>query len=401
MNNDFLPYGRHCIEDDDVEAVAHVLRSDYLTTGPAVAAFERALCRHVGAPHAVACSSGTAALHLALLAIDFKPGDVAIVPSITFAATANAARYTGGEVVFADVDVDSGLMTETHFADALGRARGRAVRAVLPVLLAGQGADAARIAALAGREGITVIEDASHAIGARYRDGADEVPVGACRHSTMSIFSFHPVKTVAMGEGGAITTRDERLAGRLQRLRAHGIERDPAHFVRRNDGLDASGAPNPWYYEMQELGFNYRATDIHCALGTSQLAKLARNLRRRAELVALYDMAIATLAPHVRPIRRIPGFTPAWHLYAILIDFATLGRSRAEVMRSLRARGVGSQVHYIPLHRQPYYVARYGEQSLPGAEHYYARALSLPLFPQLRDEQVRKVVSALAEAIGV
>lgn len=396
---DFLPYGRHCIEDDDVEAVARVLRSDYLTTGPAIAAFERELCRHTAATHAVACSSGTAALHLALLAIDFKPGDVAIVPSITFAATANAARYAGGEVVFADVDPDSGLMTAANFAAALDRARGRNLRAVLPVLLAGQGADAAEIAALAVREGITVIEDASHTIGAKYRDGAEEVPVGACRHSAMTIFSFHPVKTVAMGEGGAIMTRDSRLAARLERLRAHGIERDPAHFIRRKDAFDAAGAPNPWYYELQELGFNYRATDIHCALGMSQLAKLARNLRRRAELVALYDATIAKLAPRVRPIRRMPDFTPAWHLYAVLIDFAALARSRAEVMRALRARGIGSQVHYIPLHRQPYYVARYGEQGLPGAERYYARTLSLPLFPQLRDEHVHKVVAALEEAI--
>ena len=396
---DFVPYGRHCIEGDDVEAVARVLRGDFLTTGPAIAAFERELCRHVAAPHAVVCSSGTAALHLALLAIDFKPVDVAIVPSITFAATANAARYAGGEVVFADVDPDHGLMTAENFADALDRARGRNIRAVLPVLLAGQGTDAAKIAALATREGITVIEDASHAIGATYRDGAENVPVGACRHSTMTIFSFHPVKTVAMGEGGAITTRDARLAARLERFRAHGIERDPSRFVRRSDAFDAAGAPNPWYYELQELGFNYRATDIHCALGTSQLAKLERNLRRRAELVALYDAAIAKLAPHVRPIRRVRDFTPAWHLYAVVIDFAALGRSRAEVMRALRARGIGSQVHYIPLHRQPYYAARYGEQSLPGAERYYARTLSLPLFPQLRNEHVHKVVTALEEAI--
>lgn len=390
----FIPYGRQCIGDDDVEAVATALRGDYLTTGPAVDAFEKALSERVQADHAVVCSSGTAALHLSALALGIAPGDVAIVPSLTFAATANAVRYAGGEVIFSDVDPDSGLMRSEDLEAALARADTRKVRAVLPVHYAGQCVDLPAIAAIAGEHRIDVVEDASHAIGTVYADGLSEWPVGSCEHSSAAIFSFHPVKTVAMGEGGAITTRDGELARRLRRFRNHGIERDPAEFVTEG------AAREPWYYELVELGYNYRASDIQCALGKSQLSKLDGFVRRRRELADRYDSLISSLSNVVRPVARTRASRPAWHLYPVLIDFDGLGISRAGVMNRLRENGIGTQVHYIPLHIQPYYRARYGEQSLPGAERFYDRELSLPLFPQLGEDDQDRVIEALAEALG-
>jgi UDP-4-amino-4,6-dideoxy-N-acetyl-beta-L-altrosamine transaminase len=395
----FIPYGRQCIGEDDIEAVAAVLRSDYLTTGPAVGEFEAELRRQVDAEHAIVCSSGTAALHLATLALDFEPGDVAIVPSITFAATANAVRYVGGEVVFADVDPATGLMRMRDFEDALRRARDRKVRAVLPVLIGGQGADASKIATIAGERGISVIEDASHAIGTRYRHGNAEWRVGQCGHSRAAIFSFHPVKTVAMGEGGAVTTNDAMFADRITRLRTHGIERRADHLVDATAAHDASGGINPWYYELAELGFNYRATDIQCALGLSQMRKLDRFVAQRRALATRYDRMFAEMLPAVRPIERVPDCEPAWHLYLVRIDFARLGKDRAAVMNELRRREIGTQVHYIPLHWQPYYRARYGAMSLPGAERYYAETLSLPLYPQLTGADQDRVVAALTDVL--
>jgi UDP-4-amino-4,6-dideoxy-N-acetyl-beta-L-altrosamine transaminase len=387
----FIPYGRQSIDEDDIAAVVAVLRSDYLTTGPTINKFETELKARVGAAHAIVCSSGTAGLHLAMLALDFAPGDVAIVPSMTFAATANAARYVGGEVVFADVDPATGLMRAGDFEAALVRAMGKKVKAVLPVLLGGQGTDAAKIFEIASARGIAVVEDACHAIGTRYRHGNATWRVGECRHSHASVFSFHPVKAVTMGEGGAVTTNDDAYAAQVRRLCSHGIEREPASMQNRAAASDGNGSANPWYYELAELGFNYRATDIHCALGLSQLGRLDQFVARRAELVARYDRLLA--------VARVPDYEPGWHLYGVRIDFAALGKSRAAVINALRGQGIGTQVHYIPLHQQPYYVARYGASSLPGAERYYAQTLSLPLYPQLTDAEQDRVVAVLKDQL--
>ncbi len=393
----FLPYGRQCIEDDDIAAVAAVLRGDYLTTGPAVTAFEASLAKRLDAPHAVACSSATAGLHLAMMAAGLGPGDAAVVPAVTFLATANAVRYVGADVIFADVDADSGVMLPEHLEAALAKAGGRRVKAVLPVALAGQTADPVALQAIAGRAGAIVVEDACHALGASYGEG---IALGACRHSDMAVFSFHPVKTIAMGEGGAVTTRAPELAEKLARFRSHGMVREPARFGDRNLGFDADGSPNPWYYEMPEPGYNYRASDVHCALGTSQLGKLDRFVARRAAIARLYDAKLAKLAPRVMPLRRLPGCVPAWHLYVALIDFKGLGMTRGAMMRALHAHGVGTQVHYLPVPRQPYYRHLYGDLALPGADAYYERCLSLPLFPQMQDEDVDRVVDALERVIA-
>jgi UDP-4-amino-4,6-dideoxy-N-acetyl-beta-L-altrosamine transaminase len=391
----FLPYGRHQIDEDDVAAVAEVLRGDWLTTGPAVEAFERALAERTGAQYAVVCASGTAALHLTMMALGLGLGDRAVVPSLTFLATANAVRYVDAEVVFADVDPDTGLMTAATLEAALSSVTG-GVRAVLPVHLTGRTADLAGIAILADRHRLTVVEDAAHAIGTTYGGR----PVGDCRYGRMTAFSFHPVKTIAMGEGGAVTTNEPALAERLRAFRSHGMIREPSALRQRDFAFDADGSPNPWYYEMPEPGYHYRATDIQCALGLSQLAKLDRFAARRKQLMARYRELLQPLAPLVRLAPAPTDCDPAWHLCSVLIDFAAAGTSRAQVMRALKAQGIGSQVHYIPVHLQPYYRRRYGLQRLPGAEAYYARTLSLPLFPGMADDDVGRVVNALLRALG-
>ncbi len=402
MNRRFLPYGRQTIDDGDIAAVARVLRGDYLTTGPAVAAFENAIAERVGARYAVACSSGTAGLHLAMSALGAGEGDAAVVPTLTFLASANAARFVGAEVVFSDVDPHTALMREADARAALAcRDRGRP-KVVMPVHFAGQCPDMEAIAELAADHGASVIEDACHAIGTTCATaGGETVAVGSCRHSDLCVFSFHPVKTVAMGEGGVVTTNDETLNRRLLRLRNHGMTRDAARFTQAGSAFDAAGEANPWYYEMAEIGFNYRASDIHCALGLSQLGKLDGFIARRRALVARYDASLAALAPAVRPLGRVASCRPAWHIYVALIDFDSLGLERAHVMKALRARDIGTQVHYTPVGAQPYYRRRYGAGSLPGAERYYARALSLPLFPAMTDQDVDHVVSALAETLGL
>ena len=381
-----LPYGRQTIEDDDIAAVVAALKADFLTTGPTVEAFETAFAEKVGARHAVACANGTAALHLAMLALDVQPGEVIIAPSITFLATANCARYVGAEVVFADVDPDSGLMTPDTLAGALTRVGERKLRAVLPVHLRGDAADLPGLAALAGAAGAVLVEDAPHALGTTMTFGNVAERVGDARHSAMATFSFHPVKTIATGEGGMVTTNDAGLAERLRVMRSHGMVR-------------AEGA-DPWWYEMAEPGFNYRLPDILCALGLSQLAKLDRFAARRRALAQAYEIALAPLAPRVRIATRPAWSDPVLHLMCVLIDFEAAGTTRRRVVETLKARGVGSQVHYIPVHRQPYYGRRYGDLDLPGAETWYARCLSLPLYPGMADGDVGRVVEALKDALG-
>ena len=296
-----LPYGRQLIEDDDVAAVVKVLRGDYLTGGPAVQAFERGLIDVTGARHAIAVGSGTAALHVAAMTLDLKAGDQVIVPTVTFLATANAARYVGADVVFADVDADTGLMGLEQLAEAMQRAP--SARAVFPVHLGGQVADPVGIKKVARDAGLKILEDACHAIGTRFADNK-QTPVGACAHSDMCIFSFHPVKAIAMGEGGAVTTNSDVLAERLRAFRNHGMVREPSKFLDKAQAFTSDGVAHPWYYEMHEFGFNYRASDLQCALGRSQLGKLGRFVERRRALAALYDRELEPLAPLVRPVNR-------------------------------------------------------------------------------------------------
>jgi UDP-4-amino-4,6-dideoxy-N-acetyl-beta-L-altrosamine transaminase len=397
-----LPYSRHAIDEDDIAAVAEVLRGDWLTTGPAVRDFETALAQQCDAGHAISCTNGTAALHLACLALGIGPDHTVIVPTMTFAATANAARLAGAEVLFADCDPDNGLMQLPQFEAALAQLKraGKRAAAVFPVDLAGQCADLETIAACARHEGLAIVEDSCHALGTRYqRHDNSWTAIGGCADSDVTIFSFHPVKNIAAGEGGAALTNQPDVARRLAMFRNHGVNRDAAQFIDKEAGFE-SAQVNPWYYEMTALGLNYRLSDINCALARSQLGKIEHFAAARRRLAARYDSRLADFAPLLRPITRSRHCVPTWHLYSVLIDFDTTGTSRGQLARALEERGIRTQVHYIPVHRHPYYRDRYGAMSLPGAEAYYRRTLSLPLFVGMDEDDVDYVVENLGELLG-
>jgi len=395
----FLPYGRQVIEQDDIDAVCEALRGDYLTTGPTIPRFEAALAKTVHAGDAVVCANGTAALYMAAHALGLGAGTKVIVPSITFLATASAPHLNGAEIVFADVDPENGLMRPEDLAEAIDRSGG--ANAVFNVHLNGQCGALEEIAQVARAKGLAILDDCCHALGTTYvaKDGSRSA-IGENAFCDASVFSFHPVKTVTMGEGGAVTTNDPAFAAALRRTRNHGMTREPGDFVDAEEAFD-SGRANPWYYELVEPGFNWRATDIQCALGLSQLAKLDRFAARRRALAAAYDELLAPYAPRLRPVTRHRNCLPTWHLYAVLIDFASCGLTRAGVMRELADDGIGSQVHYFPVHRQRYYAERYGTANLPGSDRYYARALSLPFFAAMTVDDVDRVVRTLTKILGL
>lgn len=382
----FLPYARQSVEADDIDAVLEVLRSDYLTTGPAIARFEGAIADAVGAEWAVTVTSGTAALHAACAALGVGPGDEVIVPAMTFVATANCARFLGAEPVFVDVDPDTGLI---DVEQAAARA-GRKTRVIMAVHMAGASANVAGLAEVAERCGAVLVEDAAHALGADRRG----TPIGACTDGArLATFSFHPVKHITTGEGGAVTGRDRDLLARLRRFREHGIERSAERFERPS--------PGPWYYEQQELGHNLRMTDLQAALGWSQIGRLSRLVDRRRVLARAYDRRLRDL-PGVDPVvddATRPGC--AYHLYPVRIDWALHDTTRAAVMKRLREQGIGSQVHYIPVPWQPYYRQRgWNDDDFPGARRYYERTLSLPMFAAMHDHDVERVVEALGVALA-
>lgn len=384
-----IPYGRQEVTQADIDAVDAVLRSDFLTQGPAVARFEQALAAYCGASHGIAMASATAALHLACLALDLGPGDWLWTSPNTFLASANCGVYCGARVDFIDVDPRTYNMDPAALAAKLERAErdGRLPKVVVPVHFAGQSCDMAAIGVLAKRYGFRVVEDASHAVGGRYR-GA---PVGSCAHSDIVVFSFHPVKIVTTGEGGMALTNDATLARRLERLRSHGMTRDAALMDAEPDG--------PWYYQQVELGYNYRITDIQAALGLSQLARLDDYVQRRHRLAARYDALLAGL-PVIVPAR-VADAHSALHLYPIQVDPARSGRSRRQVFDALRAAGIGVNVHYIPVHTQPYYRRMgFAPGDFPRAEAYYAQAISLPMFATLTDAQQDAIVAALRRALA-
>jgi UDP-4-amino-4,6-dideoxy-N-acetyl-beta-L-altrosamine transaminase len=376
MSEPFLPYGRQQVDEADVAAVAEVLRSAFLTTGPAVERFEAAVGAVTGAPHAVAVSSGTAALHAMLAAAGVGPGDEVIVPALTFAATANAALYCGATPVIADVDPDTLLLGPVQAAERISPR----TRAIVAVDYAGQPADYPALRTLAGAQGAWLFADGAHALGG----ALDGVPVGALADAT--VFSFHPVKHVTTGEGGMVVTADESLAGRARRFRNHGIDAD--HRQRSAQGT--------WVYEMVDLGYNYRLSDIACALGTSQLAHLPGWVARRRALAARYEGALAAL-PAVRPVAVRPGAEHAYHLYPVRVPAA----ARARVFEAMRATGIGVNVHYLPVHLHAYYRERFGTGRglCPAAEAAYDELLTLPLFPAMTDADVDRVVEALGGAL--
>ena len=381
-----IPYGRQAITDADIQAVVDVLRSDFLTQGPAVPAFEGAVARYCGARHAVAANSATSALHLACMALGVGAGDWLWTSPITFVASANCALYCGARVDFVDIDPRSHNLSVERLTEKLDRAAkaGRLPKVVVPVHLGGHACDMAGIQSLAQRYGFKVIEDASHAVGGRYRGEL----IGNGRYSDITVFSFHPVKIITTAEGGLALTGEPALAERMARLRNHGITRDRDLLGSQDEG--------PWYYEQIELGFNYRMTDLQAALGLSQLQRLESYVDRRRELAKRYDALLAGL-PLVTPWES-PDARSATHLYVVRL---APGFSRKDVFTSLRSSGIGVGVHYIPVHLQPYY-RQFGFQrgDFPEAERYYDQAISLPLHPLLTTSDQDRVVAALRHALA-
>lgn len=384
-----IPYGRQCIDEADVEAVINALRSDFLTQGPAVPAFEAELARRCGAPHAVAANSATSALHIACVALGLGPGDILWTAPNSFVASANCARHCGAEVDFVDIDPATGNLSVEALADKLAAAErtGRLPRIVVPVAFAGQSCRLREIRGLAERYGFRILEDASHAVGGRYLDQ----PVGNGAWADVSVFSFHPVKIITTGEGGAALTRDPALAERMRCLRSHGITRDPAQMH--------NGTQGAWYYEMLELGWNYRMTDLQAALGRSQLQRLPAFVERRRALAARYDRLLA--ASGLQLPGRDPDCESAWHLYVVGWPSRPGGLTRSEAFERLREAGIGVNVHYIPIHLQPYYRARgFAEGQFPHAEAHYARAITLPLHAGLGDAEQDRVVAKLQSLLA-
>lgn len=383
-----IPYGRQNISQTDIDAVVDTLRSDWLTQGPAIERFEQAVAQRCQAAHGIAVSNATAALHIACLALDLGPGDRLWTSPNTFVASANCGLYCGAQVDFVDIDPATLNLDVAQLDARLQRAErdGTLPKVVVPVAFAGQSCDMARIAELARRYGFRVIEDASHAIGARYGGR----PVGCCEHADITVFSFHPVKIITTGEGGLLTTNDPLLAERLRRLRSHGITRDPAAMTGPSEG--------PWYYQQLELGFNYRMTDLQAALGLSQLQRLDAFVARRRQLVARYGERLADLPLELPQVQA--GAEPAWHLYPVRLRLERLQHGHRAIFEALRGAGIGVNLHYIPVHLQPYYrQLGFAPGDFPEAERYYAEALSLPLFPDLTDEQQDQVASTLASVL--
>lgn len=378
-----IPYGRQDISEADVAAVVAVLTSDYLTQGPVVPRFEAAVAAQVGAAHAVAVNSATSALHIACMALGLGPGDVLWTVPNTFVASANCARYCGADVDFVDIDPATFTMCPKALERKLAQAP-RKPKVIVPVHLCGQSADMAAIGALARAHGVKVIEDASHAIGATYQGR----PVGDCAHSDICVFSFHPVKIVTTAEGGLATTQDAALARAMDLARSHGITRDPAEMTHAPDG--------PWYYQQITLGYNYRMTEIQAALGLSQLDRLHEFVAARHRIANRYADLLAGLPLRVQAA--LPGTHSALHLYVVCLDDPA---RHSTVFQALRAAGIGVNLHYIPVHTQPYFQAlghRPGDY--PASEAYYARAISLPMYPGLTEAMQDQVVAALRQALA-
>lgn len=382
VRNTFLPYGQQWIDDEDIKEVVKVLKSDYLTTGPKVAEFESKIAQYVGSKYAVAVSNGTAALHAACFAAGINEGDEVITTPLTFAASANCILYQGGKPVFADIDFDTYNIDPSEIEKNITEK----TKAIIPVDFTGQPVDVDRIKDIAKKYGLIVIEDAAHALGAEYKGNK----IGSL--ADMTAFSFHPVKHITTGEGGMITTNDEELYNRLVLFRSHGITRDANRLANKNEGS--------WYYEQLELGYNYRITDIQCALGISQISKLDKFLGRRREIAEKYNSYLKNIDGIILPYQASYSKS-SWHLYVIQIELEKFKVGRREIFEALRAENIGVNVHYIPVYYHPYYRRLgYKKGLCPTAERLYERIITLPLYPKMNDKDIQDVVNALEKVLN-
>ena len=389
-----IPYGKHHIDNEDIEAVVSVLKSGQITQGPKIEEFESEIAKYVGAKYAVAVSSGTAALHLAGAVSNLGPNNALITSPITFVASANAAFYNRSQVIFADIDLKSINIS----ADSLKKAvkSNPKIKVVMPIHFAGLPCEMEAIKNISDKNNLTIVEDAAHALGATYDNGEK---VGSCCYSDMTIFSFHPVKSIAAGEGGMITTNDEKIYRKLIRLRSHGINKldDPYELKEQSN---TNKINNPWYYEVQELGFHYRINDIQCALALSQLKKIDKFISKRMTIVKKYDDEFSTMK-NIKPFQNLGRKLSSHHLYVVNIDFNSIGKSRAELMHELRDKDIICQVHYIPLPMHPYFRnLGFIPEEYPNSLNYYNNCLSIPLFYDLTDIQQDYVIEMFKELVG-
>ena len=404
-SSDFIPYGRQWTDEKDIDAVVNVLHSGRITQGPKIEEFENAIAEYCRVRYAVAVNSGTSALHIACLAAGVGHGDEVITAPITFVASANCAVYCGARPVFADIDPDTYNISAKEIEQRISKHS----KGLIPVHFAGQSCDmeviyqVVRAAERKYGHKIFIIEDACHALGSKYKDKR----VGSCAFSDMSVLSFHPVKHITTGEGGAVLTNDEKLCKKLRQFRSHGMTSDPEEFVYKDlafpthhSPLTTHHSPNPWYYEQVDLGYNYRITDIQCALGLSQLKKLYKFRERRREIVNRYNEAFRSIKSIQIPFES-GGCDSNFHLYVLLFDFEQTGIERAQFMNELRRRGIQTQVHYIPVHTQPYYQRKFSTKwgDCPNAEQYYQKCLSIPLFPALTEQDVERVINEITRLV--
>lgn len=387
-----LSYGGHWVEKEDIQAVVDVLRGDWITMGPKVGEFEQSFCDYIGAKYAIAVNTGTAALHGAMFGLGIQPGDEVITTPMTFAATSNAILYLGGTPVFADIDLKNGNIDPNEIEKKVTPK----TKAIIPVHYAGLPCDMAAIEKIAHRHNLDVVEDAAHALGAEYKIDGRWYKVGACAHSAMAVFSFHPVKHITTGEGGMLLLNDKALEEKTRPIRMHGVSLD----IRKR--LDKETI---WLYEMVDLGYNYRISDFQCALGISQLKKLSMFLERRKNIAERYSVAFHDMEEILLPNltnAELSKSKHAWHLYVIQLDLKKLNGTREDIYFALRAENIWPQVHYIPVHLHPYYQKRLGckKGDFPFAEAFYEKVLSLPLYPKMNDEDVDDVVTGVKKVIN-
>ena len=388
-----IPYGKHHVDEEDIKSVIKVLKSDNLTQGPLIDAFEKEISIYVGAKYSVALTSCTAGLHLAAIVSKINKGKVLLTSPITFVATANSSLYCNGETIFADIDSSTINISIDSIKKIISQKK---IHAIAPVHFGGLPCNMKKIKEIADEVGAIIYEDAAHAFGASFPDGSK---VGSCKYSDMTIFSFHPVKSIATGEGGVVTTNDKYLYERLLSLRNHGIEKNQDNFQSKNNSI-TNGINNPWYYEMQELGYHYRITDIQCALGLSQLKKIDKFIMKRRELAKKYDLAFENLK-NCEPIQKNMRDFSSNHLYILRINFKKLSKTRASLMEELKNVGIMTQVHYIPVILHPYFQKKgYKDDNFSNSYNYYNNALSIPLFYDLTNKEQSHVINQIKKLVG-
>ncbi|MBP5469283.1 MAG: UDP-4-amino-4,6-dideoxy-N-acetyl-beta-L-altrosamine transaminase [Candidatus Riflebacteria bacterium] len=400
----FIPYGHQNITEEDIEAVSKVLKANYITQGPVVEEFEKAVCNKIGSKYGVCCTNGTSALHLAMIAAGVNKNDRIIAPAMTFCASANCARFLGAEVLFADIDDRTTITMSVESCKELlekSRLAGKPVKAVVTVDMAGNICDMEAFAKLKKEYDFIWVEDSCHAIGGSWTSSDGKVyRVGEYPEVDMTVFSFHPVKHITTGEGGMVVTHSEKYAKSLRFYRSHGMTKIPELFKCKEEAFDKNGLVNPWYYEMQDLGFNYRMTEMQAALGLSQLKRLESGIKRRREIVDYYRKELANCPLISFPLVDKNKIGHAYHLAIMLIDFEKAGMTRAAFMNKLASIGIGTQVHYIPVPMLPYYVDKLHGEQFPNAIKYYRKCLSFPCFPSLTDADLDRVVRGIKQLLG-